>query len=100
MNYYNLNNTHVLKPAFVEYVKDLTHFYIREESLLHGLNICNNHYRNKPFMIINSKCAGKNFLCVNEKTKNYEKIVEEINKILELHTKKIQLSKNMINEYY
>jgi len=51
-------------------------------------------------MIINSKCAGKNFLCVNEKIKNYEKIVEEINKILELHTKKIQLSKNMINDYY
>jgi len=100
MNYYNLNNTHILKPAFVEYVKDLTHFYIKEESLLHGLNNCNNNYKNKPFMIINSKCAGKNFLCVNEKIKNYDKIVEEINKILELHTKKIQLSKTIVENYY
>ena len=44
-------------------------------------------------MIINSECAGKNFLCVNEKNKNYDKIVNEINQILELHVKKIQLSK-------
>lgn len=100
MNYYNLNNAHVLKPAFIEFLKDLTHFYISEESLLHGLNNCNVNYKNRPFMIIHSKCAGKNFLCVNEKTKNYDNIVEEINQILELHVKRIQLSKNIVNNYY
>ena len=100
MNYYNLNNIHVLKPTFVEYLKELTHYYLKEESLPHGLKTCNSNYKQKPFMIINSRCANKHFLCINEKVKNYDKIVEEINQILELHIKKIQLSKSMIDEYY
>ena len=99
MNYYNLENIHVLKPSFVEYIKDLTHFYLKEESLLHGLKNCNTNYKHKPFMIINSKCADKNFLCINKNLDKYDKIVEEINQILELHVKKIQLSKNIINQY-
>ena len=100
MNYYNLENVHVLKPSFVEYLKDLTNFYIKKESLLHGLKECNTNYKAKPFMIINSECAGKSFICINKKLDKYDKIVEEINQILEFHTKKIQLSKTMINEYY
>ena len=45
MNYYNINNTHILKPAFIEYIKDLTHYYLKEESLLHGLNSCNTNIK-------------------------------------------------------
>lgn len=100
MNYYNLENIHVLKPSFVEYIKDLTHFYLKEKSLLHGLKNCNTNYKDKPFMIINSECAGKSFLCVNKKLDKYDKTIEEINQILELHIKKIQLSKTMIDKYY
>ena len=100
MNYYNINNTHILKPAFIEYIKDLTHYYLKEESLLHGLNSCNTNYKNKPFMIINSKCANKNYLCVNESIKNYDTIVEEINNILDLHIKRIQYSKNIVQKYH
>ena len=59
MNYYNLENVYVLKPSFVEYLKDLTNFYIKKESLLHGLKDCNTNYKTKPFMIIDSECAGK-----------------------------------------
>ena len=100
MNYYNINNTHILKPAFIEYIKDLTHYYLKEESLSHGLNSCNTNYKNKPFMIINSKCANKNYLCVNEKMKDYDTVAEELNNILELHVKRIQYSKNMVQKYY
>lgn len=100
MNYYNLNNIHILKPTFIEYIKDLTHFYLKEESLLHGLKSCNSKYKNKPFMIINSKCANKNYLCVNEKMKDYDNVAEELNNILELHVKRIQYSKNMVQKYY
>ena len=51
-------------------------------------------------MIINSKCANKNYLCVNESIKNYDTIVEEINNILDLHIKRIQYSKNIVQKYH
>jgi hypothetical protein len=51
-------------------------------------------------MIINSKCANKNYLCVNEKMKDYDNVAEELNNILELHVKRIQYSKNMVQKYY
>ena len=51
-------------------------------------------------MIVKSNCADKNFLCVNKNISKHENIAEEINRILELHVKKIELSKNIIDEYY
>lgn len=100
MNFYNLNNTHVLKSSFKDYLQDLTYFYLQEESLLHGLKKCNKNYKDKPFMIVKSNCADKNFLCINKNISKHENIAEEINRILELHVKKIELSKNIIDEYY
>jgi len=45
----------------------------------------------RAFMIINSKCAHKNYLCINQKMNKYDMIVHELNKILELHIKKKQV---------
>ncbi len=91
MNYYNLNNIHVLDETYMDYVKDLTYYYLKEETLLHGLNTCNLEHKHRPFMIINSKCAHKNYLCINQKMNKYDMIVHELNKILELHIKKKQV---------
>ena len=65
-----------------------------------NLNICKNGWNTyiiqKP--LFNYRRHKVSML--NQAIKNYDKIVEEINKILELHTKKIQLSKTMVENYY
>ena len=69
------------------------------ENLLIGLNDLNTNHKNKRIVFVNSKCSDKGYVCVNCENDEFDKIMQNVDSIINLHNFRLKESKNLINSY-
>lgn len=100
MNTFSLKKIFELEPSFYNYIKDITQDMLEYENILVGLQDLNKNYNHKRIVFINSKCSDKGYVCINCHDNEFDKILNQIKSIMELHIFRMNASKHMIKSYY